>query len=175
MNLLNRSSLPSIRRLDRRRKTKIREMSLNHLGVQVTISNQNRALTIQTVFPTLMVSSNFSTKVTIWSCSWFETISILTEDGLHFTETASNFARPWKWYAMKPTQVLAIKSVISFIFYTGNVRMKLIRDPRQIGAWMDKDGKIEKFDKVLFANLLTLLGTSVTLKSSITRDNSTLS
>ena len=50
-----------------------------------------------------------------------------------------------------------------------------IRDPRQIGAWMDKDGKIEKFDKVLIKQPADATGTSVTLKSSITRDNSTLS
>ena len=38
-----------------------------------------------------------------------------------------------------------------FIFYTGNVRDEnWIRDPRQIGAWMDKDGKIENIDKVLY-------------------------
>ncbi len=45
-------------------KTKIRENVANHLGVQVTISNQKQGfLMIQTVFLTLMVSSNFSTKV----------------------------------------------------------------------------------------------------------------
>ena len=43
---------------------KTEKMSLNHLGVQVTISNQKQGfLMIQTVFLTLMVSSNFSTKV----------------------------------------------------------------------------------------------------------------
>lgn len=37
-----------------------------------------------------------------------------------------------------------------FLFYTGNVRDEnWIRDPLQIGAWMDKDGKIEKFEEVL--------------------------
>ena len=37
-----------------------------------------------------------------------------------------------------------------FIFYTGNVRDEnWIRDPRQIGAWMDKNYKIKKIDKVL--------------------------
>ena len=35
--------------------------------------------------------------------------------------------------------------------------------------------KIKKIDKVLIKNLLTLLSTSVTLKSSITRDNFMLS
>ncbi|EHI73441.1 sucrose-6-phosphate hydrolase [Streptococcus criceti] len=37
-----------------------------------------------------------------------------------------------------------------FIFYTGNVRNQdWVRDPRQIGAWMDKKGHIEKFDDIL--------------------------
>lgn len=37
-----------------------------------------------------------------------------------------------------------------FIFYTGNVRdQDWVRDPRQIGAWMDKQGHIEKFDDIL--------------------------
>ncbi|WP_165212732.1 sucrose-6-phosphate hydrolase [Streptococcus tangpeifui] len=37
-----------------------------------------------------------------------------------------------------------------FIFYTGNVRnQNWVRDPRQIGAWMDKQGHIEKFDDIL--------------------------
>lgn len=37
-----------------------------------------------------------------------------------------------------------------FIFYTGNVRDdNWVRDPLQIGAWMDKEGHIEKFDEVL--------------------------
>ena len=46
------------------KKQRLEKMSLNHLGVQVTISNQKQGfLMIQTVFLTLMVSSNFSTKV----------------------------------------------------------------------------------------------------------------
>lgn len=37
-----------------------------------------------------------------------------------------------------------------FLFYTGNVRDEnWVRDPLQIGAWMDKDGSIEKFEDVL--------------------------
>ncbi|MGT2929388.1 sucrose-6-phosphate hydrolase [Streptococcus dentasini] len=37
-----------------------------------------------------------------------------------------------------------------FLFYTGNVRDEnWVRDPLQIGAWMDKNGKIEKFTDVL--------------------------
>lgn len=45
-------------------KQRLEKMSLNHLGVQVTISNQKQVyLMIQTVFLTLMVSSNSSTKV----------------------------------------------------------------------------------------------------------------
>ena len=37
-----------------------------------------------------------------------------------------------------------------FLFYTGNVRdANWVRDPLQIGAWMDKDGNIEKFTDVL--------------------------
>lgn len=37
-----------------------------------------------------------------------------------------------------------------FIFYTGNVRDEnWVRDPLQVGAWMDKDGNIEKFKEVL--------------------------
>lgn len=37
-----------------------------------------------------------------------------------------------------------------FLFYTGNVRDEnWVRDPLQIGAWMDKDGHIEKFKEVL--------------------------
>ena len=47
-----------------KKKQRLEKMSLNHLGVQVTISNQKQGfLMIQTVFLTLMVSSNFSTKV----------------------------------------------------------------------------------------------------------------
>ena len=45
-------------------KTKIRENVAKSPCVQVTISNQKQGfLMIQTVFLTLMVSSNFSTKV----------------------------------------------------------------------------------------------------------------
>lgn len=37
-----------------------------------------------------------------------------------------------------------------FLFYTGNVRDEdWVRDPLQVGAWMDKEGHIEKFEKVL--------------------------
>ncbi|WP_162011961.1 sucrose-6-phosphate hydrolase [Streptococcus sp. S784/96/1] len=37
-----------------------------------------------------------------------------------------------------------------FLFYTGNVRDEnWVRDPLQIGAWMHKDGTIEKFEDVL--------------------------
>ncbi|MGV3010623.1 sucrose-6-phosphate hydrolase [Streptococcus thoraltensis] len=37
-----------------------------------------------------------------------------------------------------------------FLFYTGNVRDEnWVRNPLQVGAWMNKDGHIEKFDKVL--------------------------
>lgn len=37
-----------------------------------------------------------------------------------------------------------------FLFYTGNVRDKnWIRDSLQVGAWMDKNGHIEKMNKVL--------------------------
>ena len=37
-----------------------------------------------------------------------------------------------------------------FLFYTGNVRDEnWIRHPYQIGALMDKDGKITKIDKIL--------------------------
>lgn len=37
-----------------------------------------------------------------------------------------------------------------FLYYTGNVRDEnWVRDPLQIGAWMDKEGKIEKFENVL--------------------------
>ncbi|MGT2829304.1 sucrose-6-phosphate hydrolase [Streptococcus hillyeri] len=37
-----------------------------------------------------------------------------------------------------------------FLFYTGNVRDEnWVRDPLQIGAWMDKEGQIEKFENVL--------------------------
>ncbi|MBM7635346.1 sucrose-6-phosphate hydrolase [Streptococcus saliviloxodontae] len=37
-----------------------------------------------------------------------------------------------------------------FLFYTGNVRDEnWVRDPLQVGAWMDKDGNIEKFKEVL--------------------------
>lgn len=37
-----------------------------------------------------------------------------------------------------------------FLFYTGNVRDEnWMRTPLQVGAWMDKNGKIEKVDQVL--------------------------
>ena len=37
-----------------------------------------------------------------------------------------------------------------FLFYTGNVRdAEWVRHPYQVGALMDKDGKIEKIDKIL--------------------------
>lgn len=39
-----------------------------------------------------------------------------------------------------------------FLLYTGNVRdANWVRDPRQIGAWMTKDGTITKCDKVLIS------------------------
>ena len=63
-----------------------------------------------------------------------------------------------------------------FLFYTGNVRDEnWVRHPYQIGALMDKDGKIEKIDKVLLINQLMLLTTSAIHRFLTLKDNTTQS
>ena len=74
-----------------------------------------------------------------------------TEDLVHFTETGVKLLPDHEndSHGAYSGSAYQIGDKL-FIFYTGNVRDEnWIRDPRQIGAWMDKDGKIEKFDKVL--------------------------
>ena len=74
-----------------------------------------------------------------------------TEDLVHFTETGVKLLPDHEndSHGAYSGSAYQIGDKL-FIFYTGNVRDEnWVRDPRQIGAWMDKDGKIEKFDKVL--------------------------
>lgn len=79
---------------------------------------------------------------------WVHTES---EDLVHFTETGAKLLPDHAHdshgaYSGSAYQV----GDKLFLFYTGNVRDEnWVRDPLQIGAWMDKDGNIEKFEKVL--------------------------
>lgn len=79
---------------------------------------------------------------------WVHTES---EDLVHFTETGTKLLPDHAndSHGAYSGSAYAIDDKL-FLFYTGNVRDEnWVRDPRQIGAWMDKEGKIEKFDQVL--------------------------
>ena len=70
-----------------------------------------------------------------------------TEDLVHFTETGVKLLPDHEndSHGAYSGSAYQIGDKL-FIFYTGNVRDEnWVRDPRQIGAWMDKNGKIEKF------------------------------
>ncbi len=107
---------------------------------------------IQMDFLILMESGLFFTNTSIGAAhglkSWVHTEST---DLVHFEETGT---------VMYPDTPLDSHGAYSgsamefgdklFLFYTGNVRDEnWVRHPYQIGALMDKDGKIEKIDKVL--------------------------
>lgn len=79
---------------------------------------------------------------------WIHTES---EDLVHFTETGVKLQpdNPHDSHGAYSGSAYPIDDKL-FIFYTGNVRDEnWVRDPLQVGAWMDKDGNIEKFDQVL--------------------------
>ncbi|MBF7094410.1 sucrose-6-phosphate hydrolase [Streptococcus sp. HF-1907] len=79
---------------------------------------------------------------------WVHTES---EDLVHFTETGVKLQpdNPHDSHGAYSGSAYPIDDKL-FIFYTGNVRDEnWVRDPLQVGAWMDKDGNIEKFDQVL--------------------------
>ena len=155
-------------------------MLANHLGVQATISNQKQGfLMIQTVFLTLMVSSNFSTKVGHLELLMVWNNGCILKLKIWFTlqKLVSNSCQTMKMIATVPTQVLLIKSVInslSSILGTFVMKTGFVTHVKSALGWI-KTAKSKNSTRFLSNNLLTLLGTSVTLKSSITRDNSTLS
>ncbi len=79
---------------------------------------------------------------------WVHTES---EDLVHFTETGVKLLPDHKndSHGAYSGSAYEVDGKL-FLFYTGNVRDEnWVRDPLQVGAWMDKDGKIEKFDEVL--------------------------
>lgn len=79
---------------------------------------------------------------------WVHTES---EDLVHFTETAVRLLpdHTHDSHGAYSGSAYEIDGKL-FLFYTGNVRDEnWVRDPLQIGAWMDKEGKIEKFENVL--------------------------
>lgn len=100
-----------------------------------------------------------------------------TEDLVHFTETGVKLLPDHENDSTVPTQVLLIKSVInslSSILGTFVMKTGFVTHVKSALGWI-KTAKSKNSTRFLSNNLLTLLGTSVTLKSSITRDNSTLS
>ena len=79
---------------------------------------------------------------------WVHTES---EDLVHFTETGVVLLpdHPHDSHGAYSGSAYEIDDKL-FLFYTGNVRDEnWVRDPLQIGAWMDKEGHIEKFEEVL--------------------------
>ncbi|MBB5182368.1 sucrose-6-phosphate hydrolase [Catenisphaera adipataccumulans] len=80
--------------------------------------------------------------------SWVDTVS---DDLVHFTETGIKLLPDHKndFQGAYTGSAVQIGDRL-FIMYTGNVRDEnWVRHPKQVGAWMDKDGKIEKFEDVL--------------------------
>lgn len=78
-------------------------------------------------------------------------VHLTSKDLVHFTETKTRLLPDHKndSHGAYSGSAYAIDDKL-FLFYTGNVRDKdWVRDPLQIGAWMDKEGQIEKFDQVL--------------------------
>ncbi|KXT75937.1 sucrose-6-phosphate hydrolase [Streptococcus sp. DD12] len=81
---------------------------------------------------------------------WVHTTST---DLVHFTETGSKLLpdHAHDSHGAYSGSAYQIGDKL-FLFYTGNVRDEnWVRDPLQIGAWMDKDGQIEKCDHVLIS------------------------
>ncbi|MGV3060704.1 sucrose-6-phosphate hydrolase [Streptococcus hyovaginalis] len=79
---------------------------------------------------------------------WVHTVS---DDLVHFKETDTRLLPDHKHdsHGAYSGSAYTVDDKL-FIFYTGNVRDEnWVRDPLQVGAWMDKEGHIEKFDKVL--------------------------
>ncbi|MCK3657357.1 sucrose-6-phosphate hydrolase [Pasteurellaceae bacterium Pebbles2] len=80
--------------------------------------------------------------------SWLHTES---EDLVHFTPTGTMLYpdTPLDSHGAYSGSAMQFDDKL-FLFYTGNVRDEnWVRHPYQIGALMDKDGKIEKINKVL--------------------------
>mgnify|MGYP000196213496 CR=1 FL=1 len=80
--------------------------------------------------------------------SWVHTES---DDLVHFRETGTILYpdNPHDSHGAYSGSAYEIDGKL-FLFYTGNVRDdNWIRDPLQVGAFMDKEGHIEKFDQVL--------------------------
>ena len=100
-----------------------------------------------------------------------------TEDLVHFTETGVKLLPDHEndSHGAYSGSAYQIGDKL-FIFYTGNVRDEtgFVTHVKSALGWI-KTAKSKNSTRFLSNNLLTLLGTSVTLKSSITRDNSTLS
>ncbi|MFC3928229.1 sucrose-6-phosphate hydrolase [Streptococcus caprae] len=81
---------------------------------------------------------------------WVHTTST---DLVHFTETGVKLLpdHPHDSHGAYSGSAYEVDDKL-FLFYTGNVRDEnWVRTPLQIGAWMDKDGKIEKMKDVLIA------------------------
>lgn len=79
---------------------------------------------------------------------WVHTES---EDLVHFTETGVTLLPDYAHdsHGAYSGSAYEVDGKL-FLFYTGNVRDEnWVRNPLQIGAWMDKDGQIEKFTEVL--------------------------
>ena len=133
----------------------------------------------QTVFLTLMVGSNFSIKVghleplMVWNNGFILNLKIW----FTLQKLVSNSCQTMKMIATVPTQVLLIKSVINFlssIQVMSVMKTGFAIHVKSVPGWI-KTTKSKKSTRFLSKNLLTLLSTSVTLKSSITRDNFMLS
>ena len=80
--------------------------------------------------------------------SW---VQLESDDLVHFTETGVKILpdTPLDSHGAYSGSAMQFGDQL-FLFYTGNVRDEnWVRHPYQIGALMDKDGKIEKIDKIL--------------------------
>ena len=80
--------------------------------------------------------------------SW---VQLESDDLVHFTETGVKILpdTPLDSHGAYSGSAMQFGDQL-FLFYTGNVRDdNWVRHPYQIGALMDKDGKVEKIDKVL--------------------------
>ena len=80
--------------------------------------------------------------------SW---VQLESDDLVHFTETGVKILpdTPLDSHGAYSGSAMQFGDQL-FLFYTGNVRDEnWIRHPYQIGALMDKDGKITKIDKIL--------------------------
>lgn len=78
-------------------------------------------------------------------------VHLVSKDLVHFTETGTKLLPDHKndSHGAYSGSAYAIDDKL-FLFYTGNVRdHNWVRHPLQIGAFMDKDGQIEKFNQVL--------------------------